>query len=157
MTLREQADSGHDLAGLAIAALGYIRLQPRLLDDMQLIGADPFDGDDLLTDRIADQELARARRFAVDMDRASAALCDATAEFCPGEAEFITQEPKHRGLRLNVELMSLTVDRKNEHVSPLFRISGMPCRRATLGTRQSPRRIAAKRRPRSFERFTISR
>src|SRR6266571_1195061 len=57
---RQQADRRHDLARLAVAALDHVELLPRGLDRLGDLSVDPFDGGDLLADRVADLGLARA-------------------------------------------------------------------------------------------------
>ena len=44
--LGEQGDSGHNLPGLAVAALGNVFLHPGLLDGMAAISGETFDGCD---------------------------------------------------------------------------------------------------------------
>src|SRR5688572_11560908 len=44
----QQGRRGHDLAGLAVAALGHVERGPRFLHRMRAGGRQPFDGDDLV-------------------------------------------------------------------------------------------------------------
>ena len=53
----------------------------------------------------ADRQHAGARRPPIDMDRAGAALRDATAVFRAGEADVIAQDPQQRGCRLGIDLI----------------------------------------------------
>src|SRR5947199_6868826 len=70
----EQRGGGHDLAGLAIAALRYVDRGPRLLHGMRGVGREPLDGDDLLLGgEIVKPDRARALHYAVDMHGAGAA------------------------------------------------------------------------------------
>jgi len=47
--LGEQGDGGHDLPGLAVAALGNIFFDPGLLDGVAAVGGKAFDGGDFLS------------------------------------------------------------------------------------------------------------
>src|SRR3954468_7162180 len=72
--LLEQRDRGHDLAGLAVAALRHLLFDPRLLDRMAAIGRDALDRGDRVLAHRTDGHAARPRRLAVDVYRAGAAL-----------------------------------------------------------------------------------
>lgn len=107
---REQRRSGHDLSGLAIAALRHVFRDPSLLQRVTAICRKAFDGCDLFSPAIADGELARDYRFAVEMHRASAALAQAAAELRAGKVERIAQDPKQRRIRLDLKRALLLVD-----------------------------------------------
>ncbi len=47
-SLGQQCGCGHDLSGLAIAALRDFFVDPSLLKDVQAVGAQAFDGGDVL-------------------------------------------------------------------------------------------------------------
>src|SRR5690606_15451667 len=71
----QQVVGGDDQAGRAEAALHGPALQEGLLDGVQVLaGAEPFDGGDLPVDRLPRRDQARARRSAVEVDGAGAAL-----------------------------------------------------------------------------------
>src|SRR5262249_31700276 len=58
----QQCRRRHDHSGLAIAALGHVVLEPRLLHLAQPgAGGETFDGGDLLADHRADRQHARTR------------------------------------------------------------------------------------------------
>src|SRR5579863_1668350 len=77
----QQRRRRHDLAGLTIAALNHLKVEPGFLYlGAGRRGAHTFDrGDRAIADR-AHRQHAGAYRFAVDMHGAGTALCDATAE-----------------------------------------------------------------------------
>ena len=84
----------HDHAALAIAALRHVVVDSCLLHLAE--GAfvrEALDGRDLLADRIAHGDAAGARRDAVHMNRAGAALCNAAAIFCSREPDILTDGP----------------------------------------------------------------
>src|SRR5213592_4589511 len=87
---REQRRRGHDLAGLAIAALRHLERDPGLLDLLASGGgADGLDRGDALAGRGGDRRDARAHRLAVDVDGARAAQRNAAAEFRAGHPEHV--------------------------------------------------------------------
>ena len=90
---REQRDRGHDLAGLAVAALGNIFLDPCFLHGVTAIGGKAFDGSDLFAGYIGNRQHAGARHFAVDVHGTGSALHDAAAEFRPGHIQDVAQHP----------------------------------------------------------------
>ena len=69
----EQRRRGHDEAGLAVAALGHLLLDPGLLHGVQRALPQPFDGDHRLAGDVGRRHRAGAHRHAVDMDGAGAA------------------------------------------------------------------------------------
>src|ERR1700760_3062479 len=95
----------HDHAALAVAALRHVVGDPGLLHPVQgAAGRQSLDRGDLLADGIADNDAAGARRHAVDMDGASAALCDAAAVFGAGEADILPDRPEQRRIGLDVDV-----------------------------------------------------
>src|SRR6266699_3544602 len=85
--LLEQRRQRHDHSALAIAALRDIVGDPGLLHFVQCaIGTQSLDGGDLLADGLAHHHAAGSHRHAVDMNRASAALCNAATIFGAGQA-----------------------------------------------------------------------
>src|ERR1051325_431225 len=92
--LREQGRRGHDLTGLAVAALRHVFLDPGLLDRVAAIRRQPFDRRDALAGHSGDGQDAGTGRDAVQMHRAGAALGDAAPELGAGESERIAQDPE---------------------------------------------------------------
>src|SRR5215813_6943440 len=89
---REQRRSGHDLAGLAVAALHDLAIEPGLLDPGARRGrADRFDRRDRGAADAIDRSDAGADGDAVKMHGAGAAQCHAAAELRSGHTEDIAQ------------------------------------------------------------------
>src|ERR1700682_2679710 len=87
----------HDHAALAIAALRNVIGDPGLLHLVQrAIAGETFDSGDLFAGGFADQDAAGAHRDAVDMDGASAALCNAAPVFGAGQSAVLPDRPKQR-------------------------------------------------------------
>ena len=111
----EQRGSGHDLAGLAIAALNDLEIEPGLLD----LGAgrrraDRLDGGDLGCADAVDRSDAGAGGGAVDMHRAGAAERHAAAELGAGHAEHVAQHPQERRVAVDIDAMGGSVDFNGE-------------------------------------------
>src|SRR5262249_61481235 len=81
--LLEQVGGGHDLAGLAVAALRHAFGEPGLLQGMARVGREAFDRGDRLAGDLRDLGLAGKRALAVDVHRAGAAQTSAAAELRP--------------------------------------------------------------------------
>src|SRR5689334_8129936 len=81
--LGQQSDCGHDLSGLAVAALRNVFSDPGLLDGMETaVVGEAFDGGDFLSGNGGDGGLAGARGFAIDVHGAGATEAGAAAKFC---------------------------------------------------------------------------
>src|SRR5207247_6197037 len=107
----EQRRRGHDLAGLAIAALRHLQLDPGLLNlSAGGGGTDGLDRSDALAGRGRDRRDARAHRLAIDMDRASAAQSKAATELRSGHAEHIPNHPAQRRVIVDIDAASFAVD-----------------------------------------------
>src|SRR5918995_252131 len=91
--------SRHDLAGLAVAALNDLSIEPGLLDLCALrCRADRLDGSDLGLANTVDRRDAGTRGDAVDMHRTRAAERQAAAEFGAGHAKHVAQYPQQRSV-----------------------------------------------------------
>src|ERR1700677_3788211 len=101
--LLQKRDGLHDLASLAIAALGHVERPPSGLNGMIAFGVQAFDGGYRLTVRLAHRRDARSGGVAVEMDRAGAACSNAAAEFRAGQSKNIAEIPEHRHRRITVE------------------------------------------------------
>src|SRR6266851_2057808 len=107
----EQSRHRHDHAGLAVAALRHVVIDPRLLHLVQgLARGQAFDRGDLSVAHCADRYGARAHRDAVDVHGAGAALGDAAAVLGAGEADLFADHPQQRRGRVDVDLVRLAVD-----------------------------------------------
>src|SRR5271156_1202671 len=108
---REQRRGGHDLSGLAVAALHHFEAEPRFLDfASRLRRANALDGRHLAVADRANRQQAGTHRLPVDMHRAGAALCDPAAEFGYSEADHIPQGPEQRRIRRDIDRFALSID-----------------------------------------------
>src|ERR1700688_1716489 len=96
---RKQRRGLHDLAGLAIAALRHLQVEPGLLQRMVAVWPQTIDGGDGLACHHGDRGLARADRLAVEMHRAGATHAGAAAVFRAGELEVLAHDPEQRCFR----------------------------------------------------------
>src|SRR6266571_2822539 len=108
--LREQRGRGHDLARLAIAALRYVFRDPRLLHRMRAVPGEALDGRHALAGGRGDRQHAGARRDALQVHGAGAALRDAAAELRAGEPERVAQHPEERGVGRDGDCLAFAVD-----------------------------------------------
>src|SRR5262245_53516510 len=108
---REERRGGHDLAGLAVAALRDVDRRPGLLDRVRAVARQALDGDDLVgrLDR-ADRQGAGAHHVAVQVHRAGAALRDAAAVFRSGEADLLAYDPQERRIGFYLDITRPAVD-----------------------------------------------
>src|SRR5579871_4166458 len=70
--LSQQLRRGHDLPGLAIAALRHIERDPSLTQRTADIRREAFNSRDFFPSRLRHRSDARANRLAIEMDRAGA-------------------------------------------------------------------------------------
>lgn len=112
--LREKRDRGHDLAGLAVAALGNVFRNPGLLDGMAAVFGNALDGGDAFSGNVGDGQHAGTRRFAVDVHSASAALHDAAAEFRAGHVEGVAQNPEKRHVWADVDGLGFPIQSERD-------------------------------------------
>src|SRR2546425_7333358 len=106
----EQRRCGHDLAGLAIAALRHLQLDPGLLDLLAGGGGtDRLDRSDAPAGRGRDRRDARAHRLAVEMDRARAAQSEAAAGFRAGHPQHIANHPEQRRGVVHIDAAGLSL------------------------------------------------
>src|SRR3954470_7409866 len=114
----EQRGSGHNLAGLAIAALRHVNRGPGLLHRMRGIGREALDRNDLVA-RLHGRERDRAGalHLAIDVHRAGAALRNAAAIFRPGQADLFADHPEQRRVRLGLHLAHFAIDVELCHAS----------------------------------------
>ena len=110
----KKRDCGHDLAGLAVATLGNIFLDPSHLHGMGAIGGKTFNGGDLFSGHTRDRQHTRARRFSVDVHGAGTALHDAAPEFRPGHIEGVAKHPQERHILADVHRLSFSVESESD-------------------------------------------
>ncbi len=110
--LSKQGRGLHDLSGLAVTALRDLMVDPGLLNCRHAIGgADAFDGGDWAV-HVGQGNLTATDGFAIDMNCAGAASCNAAPEFGAGQADFVAEHPQKRHIIRQIDLMCFTVDRK---------------------------------------------
>src|SRR5207244_4257941 len=116
--LLKQRRGGHDLASLAVAAVGHAEVDPRRLHCLaHLVPADRLDGGDLPLRRRRDRRDAGARGSTVEVHRTGAAQRHAATELGPGHSEDIAQHPQKRRLRRHVHLLRFAIHVKRYHVT----------------------------------------
>src|SRR6185436_4904980 len=76
-----------------------------------------LDGGDLLARDLGHRGLAGAHRLAVDMDRARAAQSGAATEFGAGEFQVLPHHPEQRRVGVDLDALSLAIDRKRDRHS----------------------------------------
>src|ERR1043166_257549 len=93
----QQRRGAEQLAGLAVPALRYVQLQPRLLDRMVLpVPGQAFNGGDLAVLHRRDRYATGAGRGALHQHGAGAAERLAATELGAGEADEIPERPEQR-------------------------------------------------------------
>src|SRR5438105_12889605 len=90
-TLREQGGGLHDLAALAIPALGNVVLLPGELAGMGAVGVQPLDRGDLFAGYGLEWRDTTANRFPVLVHGAGAAKSHAATKFCAGQVQLVAQ------------------------------------------------------------------
>jgi hypothetical protein len=101
----------HDLTGLAIAALHYFKIQPRVLNLFTSWGIpDRFDRRDCRVPDALDGSYARACRLTVEMDGTRTTQCHAASKLGSGQAEDVAQHPKQWGVTVNIDFVIHSVD-----------------------------------------------
>ena len=136
----EQRRRSHDEAGLAVAALGHLVLDPGALQGMQppSTTGQAFDGGHRLAGDVGHGDRAGAHRLAIDMDRAGAADGNAAAELRPDDVQVLAQDPEQRLVRFGIDLTYLTVHGERDHrsikVSPRTRTSILVRRKQSIAS-----------------------
>src|SRR4029077_9650289 len=138
----QECGHGHDLPGLAVAALWNAFFDPRALYRVVVIRGEAFDSDHLRAIESTDRHRTGPHGGTVDMHRARAAQCDTAAEFCARQTDNVAQHPEQRSIGLDVDLPGYSVDVDRDHcASPpalrasLFNVGTVP---------ESPYRAVAK-------------
>src|ERR1035438_6751763 len=98
----QEGNSLHDLTGLAISALRDVQLHPGLLNRMESVCPKVFNGANLATRCRAHRRNTRPDRFAVLMNRASAAESHATAKLRSRQSQNVPYVPEqgHAGIAI---------------------------------------------------------
>src|SRR5262245_1091071 len=118
--LPEQRGGRHDLAGLAVTALGHVERRPGLLHRVGAGGRQALDGDDAVGGLHAGHRNdAGADDLSVEVHGAGAALGDAAAVLGAGQADPLADHPEERRVGLGLHVADLAVDVELGHcVSP---------------------------------------
>src|SRR6266545_3920676 len=112
----QQRGRAHDLAHLAIAALGDVERGPRGLDLLADGGrAQALDGRDLLARGQRDRSAARTHGPAVDVHGARATKGHPATELGAGHPESVSEHPEQRGGGIGVDTTCLAVDIESDH------------------------------------------
>src|SRR4051794_26217215 len=108
--LLEKRRRGHELPGLAEAALGNPELHPRLLQRMTAVRREALDGEHFSARSPADGRDTGPHDVAVEVHGAGTAERLPAAVLRSGEAEYVAQGPQQRHLGIDVELPVCAVD-----------------------------------------------
>ncbi|MNC44349.1 hypothetical protein D3C75_932520 [compost metagenome] len=107
----EQRRGRHYLAGLAVAALGHLVLDPgRDHPFADGIGLDRLDGGHLAPDHAGHRGDAGAHHVAVHQHRTGAALGQAAAILGAGQPQVIADHPQQGRVGVCLDLVGLLVD-----------------------------------------------
>jgi len=125
--LFQERNSGHYLAGLTVAALRHLLVDPCLLYRVQagFITADALDRRNFLIRDSRYRCYARANRRAVEMNCTGAALGDAATEFCASQSGLLPDYPKKWSARICIDVVVLAIDRECHHDVSLFGFAGV--------------------------------
>src|SRR5262249_43909042 len=105
--LFKQRSDGDDHPRLAVPALRYRLIEPRLLDGIEsTVSREALDRRDVRTVNLRYRKHARTDRAVVDQHRACAAGRDPAAELRAGHAKRVAERPQERRVRFDVERMS---------------------------------------------------
>jgi len=110
----DERGGGHDLTGLAIAALGDVEVAPGFLERVGTVGGKTLDGDNRAPTDTGNRSHAGLNGLAADVDGAGAALADTAAELGADEVEVVAEDPEERGLGCHVHGAGLAVNLQGE-------------------------------------------
>jgi hypothetical protein len=106
----EQRGGAHDLARLAVAALGHVGFVPGQLDGVVAFFRKALDGGDLCGTDCRDGQAAGTHGVAVYVDGAGTAGRDAAAVLRADQTEVVAQDPQQGGVRRDFRSEFATVD-----------------------------------------------
>src|SRR4029077_12123699 len=113
----KQGSGLHDLAGLAIAALRHLMLDPSLLHGGGAAGIEALDGGDELSFNGSDRDRAGAHGLAVDVNCARPAQANSATVFGAGKPQILPDDPQEWSVLRRVGKVALTIDRQVGHGS----------------------------------------
>src|SRR2546426_6164375 len=131
--LGEQRCGGHDLAGLAVAALRHVLGDPGPLHPVAAAGRQPLDRGHALPGDRRDGHHAGSHGRAVEMHGAGAALGDAASELRAGETEVVAQHPQERRVWRDVHGLAFAVDGEDDRGHDALRAEGVEKAGVTTG------------------------
>jgi hypothetical protein len=132
---RKKRDCGHDLSGLAVAALHHLEIEPSSLDLSAGVRIpNGLDGHDGCIADAADGRYAGTDGGPIQMDRAGAAQGHAATKLRSSHAENIPQDPKQRRVVVDIDTMRRAVylDSDSQQPSPNYRVTSAPHKDATF-------------------------
>src|SRR5437763_737111 len=91
LVLRQQCGGGHNLPGLAVAALRNVAFEPGALHGMISLSRKSFNGGNGLPRDARNRGDAGPNRLSIQMDGAGSAQCHAASEFRSSHTEVVTQ------------------------------------------------------------------
>src|SRR5260370_10847668 len=112
--LGKQGDGGHDLSGLAVAALRNVFFHPGLLHGMAAVRRKAFDGGDFLARDAGNRGDAGTGGFAVDVHGTGSAERHAAAELGAGHIQGVTKHPEQRHVRADIDGLRFAVQGKTD-------------------------------------------
>ena len=98
----EHRRGGHDLPGLAVAALRHVFFNPGALHGMAGVGRKALDGRDALAGDAGNRRHTGADGMAVQMNGAGSAKRHTAAEFRAREIEHVAEHPEQGHLRADI-------------------------------------------------------
>src|SRR6266478_5305337 len=116
--VRQQGRRRHDLAGLTIAALRHVQLDPGLLYRMAAIGRQTLDGGHAPRADGVHTRDARVDWLPVQVYGARTAQGHAAAELGAGQAQRVAQHPQQRRVGIDIDFGVLAVDAELDHCTP---------------------------------------
>jgi hypothetical protein len=116
----QKGDRRHDLARLAVAALGHIEFCPGRLNDFRDLSGYALDGYDTAIDNFGDSRLAGPYRLTIDENGACSAKSLAAAVLGTGQTEIVPQDPKQRLGRINIKIPRLAIQGNSHRGSSPF-------------------------------------
>src|SRR5689334_8223158 len=112
--LGKQRDGGHDLPGLAVAALRDVFFDPGFLNRMAAVRRKAFNGGDFLARDAGDRGNAGTRGFAVDVYGTGSTERHAAPELRTGHAQGVTEHPEQRHVRADIDGLRFAVQGKTD-------------------------------------------